>query len=292
MKIKIAGPLIMPILIAGILFVYEDSAAQRISWTGNLQYATGSYIFEDATNTFYFVNGLSVSHGRFSGNISIPYIIQDSPWISYSGTSGMIPTGGPQSGSVREGKKGNGMGDNSGRGVADRRRISLPDTSSYTQTGFGDPWVSLSFNVLSPWSITSMRIHTGLKLSVADPVNGFGTGATDASLGASVSQRLHKTFLFGEIHYWWIGDMEDLELNNSLSYGIGIGQSFTPGKWLLTGSVQGSTPIIDDFDPPMYLNLGAGYLYSGNMTFNGLITFGLSESSSDFSIGIGWDIKL
>lgn len=261
------------------------SMAQRISWSGNMQYSTGTYFFTEPVNSFYFVNGITISSGRLTASAGMPFIVQNTPWVSYT-SSGLMPTGGPQHGSVQQGRGGGGQ---MGGG---RRYIVIPDTGAYSQTGFGDPWVHLSVSLLKPGGSTSLRLTSGFKIPMADPVRGFGTGAWDAGAGLSLAQRIQKTILFADASYWWLGDMNDLELKNSLSYGVGAGRMFYPSKWMITGSLQGSTAIIDNFDPPVSVNAALGYLFSGSASVNGVISAGLSESAPDFTLGFGWDIKL
>lgn len=274
----------------GILFLLlmvlcGHAFAQRISWAGSLNYSTGSYFFTDPVNSFNISNGISISGDRFSASTSIPYIIQNTPWISYAG-SGPTPTGGPQSGSVNEGRKGGGqMG---GR----RNHIDIPDSVRYSQTGFGDPWLHASISLLEPGRFTSLRITSGLKIPLASPDRGFGTGAWDTSAGLSVTQRINKTLIFADASYWWLGDMSDLNLNNSLSYSIGAGYSFYPSNWMITTSFQGTTPVLDDYDPPASVNAGLGYMFSDKASLSSFFSVGLSESAPDFTIGFGWAVKL
>lgn len=259
--------------------------AQRISWSGNMQYSTGTYFFTEPVNSFYFVNGITISSGRLSASAGLPFIVQNTPWVSYAG-SGPMPTGGPQHGSVQQGSGG------SGQMGGGRRHIVIPDTGTYSQTGFGDPWVNLSVSLLNPGRTTSLRLTSGFKIPIVDPDRGFGTGAWDAGAGLSLAQRIQKTILFADASYWWLGDLEDLDLKNSLSYGLGVGRMFYPSKWMVTSSLQGSTAIIDNFDPPISVNAALGYLFSGTASVNGVISVGLSESAPDFTFGFGWDIKL
>src|SRR6056297_2484201 len=68
--------------------------AQELSYSGNAQFATGSYFFTEKTESFSISNGLNLSAGKVRISFSVPFITQNSPWVSY-GAAGYIPTGGP-----------------------------------------------------------------------------------------------------------------------------------------------------------------------------------------------------
>jgi len=136
--------------------------AQNVTYSGNLQFATGSYFFTERTESIYFTNSFSLSGDYMRVSLSIPYVIQSTPWISYS-PGGGIPT---------------------------------------------------------------------------------------------------------------------------------TGKSFKDGEWLVSASFFGSTKMIDDFDPPVSLNIGLGHFISSRVSFSGSVSFGLTESSPDFSAGAGWGIRL
>lgn len=266
--------------------------AQTVSWSGSGQFTTGSYFFEETTKSFYFVNGLHYTNDRVTLGANVPLIIQNSPWISYT-ARGSFPTGGTQHGAVGR-RAGNRQSGNSGMmpGMGKHGKIQLPDTTSYNQMGVGDPWLNASFSLLKPWSQTSVRITTGVKLPVASPSKGFGTGAWDAGAGFSLSQRIRDFFLLGDLSYWSYGDMDELELKDVVSYGVGVGHKSPYTNWILNGSFRGSTALIEDVDPPLSINFGAAYTYPDSRSIHVLFLIGLTESAPDFSAGIGWNLLL
>ncbi|WP_372634464.1 hypothetical protein [Fodinibius sp.] len=261
---------------------------QSLRYNGSMQMATGSYFFEENTRSFYLTNGLGIRNGRYGMSVDVPFVVQSSPWISYSRYGG-IPTGGPQHESV-----GQHYGRRTGQGMGGRRKpVDLADTASYTQSGFSDPSLSLQYQVLGSESgATALYFTTSIKFPLADPANGFGTGAWDASIGSSVSRRFDTWFTTANFMYWHFGDMPDLELKSSLTYGAGIGKSFSGGHWLVLGSFNGMTEIIDGVTPPMSATLGIGYQVGARTSLNISTSFGLSESSADVAFGGGWQVKL
>lgn len=262
------------------------AVAQQLYYDGSMQVATGSYFFEGGTQSFYLNNGLGINHSDYSASIAFPFIVQNSPWISYGSTGG-IPTGGPQNESVRQH---NGpRQDMEGQ----RRHINLTDTVSYAQSGFGDPSLSLGYKLFgSDFDKTLLHINASIKFPFADPEKGFGTGAWDIGIGGSVSHRFNTWYMTGNVAYWHFGDMSDLELNNSLSYGMGLGRTFSGGDWMVLGALNGMTTIIDDINPPLVAGMSISYRINSRTNLNTGISVGLSESSSDIMVGAGWQINL
>lgn len=267
----------------------ENSSAQTIRWQGSTSYSSGTYYFTETTGSFYVSNGLSMEFGRITGSFSVPYVVQSTPWVSYA-AAGNLPTGGTQSVEVQRSGMGSGSGGQGGR----KQTVMLTDTTSYSRASFSDPSVSLSANLLNRYSSrTSVYLNAQLKMPLSDPASGYGTGAWDGGAGLSMSQGFGASFMiFTDLMYWWMGDMEELPLNNGLSYGIGIGKLFTAAGWTASLALNGFTEIIDGVDPPLTLSAGAGVRLSEKASLNFNAGTGLSESSSDITVGFGWFVRL
>lgn len=268
-----------------------QASGQSLYYSGSMQYATGSYFFEENTRSFYLTNGLNIKNGQYSMSADFPFVVQSSPWISYNSYGG-IPTGGPQHESVGQHYT-RGSGSGQGKGEGRRQQIDLADTSSYTQSGFSDPSLSLQYQVVgSGTGPAALYLNTSVKFPLADPSNGFGTGAWDMGFGGSISRRFDTWFATANVMYWHFGDMPELELKSSLAYGAGVGKSLYGGQWLVLGSFNAMTEIIEGVNPPMSAALGIGYQVGTRTSLNVNTSFGMSESSSDIAFGGGWQIKL
>lgn len=284
-------------LILSGVFTTGRVFGQQVYYSGSAQYATGTYFFERSTNSFYLTNGIRITESGISISLNVPYMVQNTPWISYSGV-GVIPTGGPQNGTVSDmgkgrGKGGQGKGRMSYNTAAAEEAVPLIDTVSYNKYGFSDPNLYLSAR-LTPGSLTttSLYLNASTKIPLANPESGFGTGAWDFGAGLSLTQRFHTFFITADAMYWHLGDMQDLNFKDPLSFGLGLGKSLQNGKWLISGLFTGYTRIIEGYDPPMSIGMGLGYFLTRNIALNANISFGLSESSSDVGGGIGWSIRL
>jgi hypothetical protein len=277
-----------------ISVLYMPVEAQSVRWNGNISYSEGKYLFNESTGSMYINNSLSFEYGRLTITGGVPFIIQNSPWITY-GTGSGLPTGGTQHGEV--GRIGSGSGNNGsdgmGPGSGRRNRVDLTDTTSYRSSSFSDPYVSASLMLTDRYSSRfSLILNSQLKIPVASPSAGFGSGAWDGAMGLSASRSSEGGWLlFADVMYWWLGDMDELELNNALAYGAGLGKLFVGSKWMTSIALNGMTSIMEGFDPPLSLSAGAGYRVSDSKGLTLTVGKGLSESSPDLSIGIGWYIR-
>jgi len=261
--------------------------AQTVSYTGGAQYSTGSYYFENSTNSFYLSNGFSIQAGQFQASLNIPFVIQSTPWISYTEMGG-IPTGGTQNGEVTQSGRQGGQG--GGRG---RNSVTLIDTTAYKQAGFSDPTVSASLTIVSnSYRRTTLTLNSQIKIPFANPSNGFGTGAWDGGIGASFSKGVsNNLMLFANSMYWQLGDMDDLHLNNVVSYGVGVALFLISGNVMFNTSLNGMTKVAYEFAAPVSINIGTGINAHERVFISANISAGLSQAAPDIAIGLGWSVK-
>ena len=248
-----------------------------VAYTGSIQYTRGNYIFNQTTSGLFLFNGLSFSSGRLNLSASIPVIFQSTPYVSYSGV-GMLPSGGSEHDQV-SGRRGK------------NQEVILPEPVDYEQLGIGDPTVSLGLQLLKESKLfPAVQLVVQAKLPLANVAKGFGTGEWDYSGGLSFSKVLGKTFVFVDMYYWMLGDLPDLELKNTFSYSIALGQPLSGGKYALLVSYSGSTNIISEVTPPSFLGFGFSYRIDTKKSLMLNASLGLTESAPDFSVSLGWNI--
>lgn len=257
-------------------------AAQELSYIGGLQGATGDYVFGERTSSAALFTGLSLSVGRLSLMASIPVIAQTTPWVSYSGV-GPLPTGGPQSGSVRDWQRTHGR----------RRQITIPDTASYSGAGIGDPVGLASLELVrDQGAFPSLRITGGIKAPVADVDRGFGTGAWDYGGGLSLGKSAGRTMLLASAMYWSLGDLPDLVLRDVVSYGATVARSVGEGRLALMATASGSTSSVAGTDGPIQLGGGVSYRWPSGRSMMATATFGVTNTAPDASLYVGWQVPL
>lgn len=275
--------------------------AQQVVYTGSVNYATGDYIFTERTNSLYLFNGIGLSTSVFGISFNWPLIYQTTPWVSYSAVGG-IPSGdSPDStpGSGGSGGSGNRTDGRSGPDATlDAGTLVLAeepvqsDTALSSNFGIGDPNLHADvFIVREGETRPAVQLSADVKFPLADVDRGFGTGAWDFGAGLNVSKGIGRAFLTAGVAYWILGDMPDQELKNNIGYGFSAG--WLPGNRIAAVfSLAGYTRIIEGTDPPLQLSLVGSYLFSARRSLSASVGLGLTESSPDLSLAVGWRLGL
>jgi hypothetical protein len=126
--------------------------------------------------------------------------------------------------------------------------------------------------------------------SVADTAT-FGTGEWDVGAGISASQRVGRALLVGvDLTYWRIGDMETLDFRDPVS-GTASFAYLGQNNWGGGLSVTASSPTLDGYDGPAWVS-GFVQRSSGAAGWGLSASVGLTETTSDFSLGLSWRIRL
>lgn len=259
--------------------------AQEVAYTGALQFATGSYVFQQRTNSLAILSGLDWTTSRLRLWANIPIIVQNTPWVSFTGT-GMVPSGGTESTMMG--------GHNSGGGMMRRGGMMMPDSGAYVAAGFGDPTAGLSAEAFeeSDWR-PSLRVILGVKSPLATPAHGFGTGSWDYGGGLSASKRVSRTFVFADVAYWVMGDLPDLELDNVVAYSGALGRPFTAdGRVAGLVSFSGLTRLVPSLPSPRQLGIGVSYQPGSRRSIGATASFGLSDGAPDLMLAASWRMRL
>jgi hypothetical protein len=265
---------------AWALLAAGPAATAQVVYQGSAQYATGEYIFTQRTNSFYFFSGLSASFGPATVGMSVPLILQNTPWVSYGG-GGMIASGGTEHDSVG--------GHVRGRGG----RISLPDTASFAELAVGDPVGALDVKLWDERGVRpAVRAAAFAKAPLADVDRGFGTGEWDYGGGLSFAKTLGRLFLFADATYWVLGDLPALQLKDGVAYGGAVGVPLADLRWGLLASVSGSTRVVEGTDPPARIGVVLTRYLESERSVSVSGTLGVTESAPDLTLSVGWRLPL
>lgn len=253
--------------------------AQRIDYSGSIQYAAGDYLFPDRSDAVFFYNGFGIAVGRVRVSASLPFVYQRAPWIVYTevtDTSG--GAGSPDAGQDVT--------------VSSAAGFSAVDTISSEEVGLGDPLFRADLHLLSESRLLpSLRVTFDMKAPVGDVEKGFSSGAWDFAGGLSLAKSVGTTLLFADLAYWYVGDMPEVELGNSLAYGVGVGRSLVGGKLGFLASLNGNSRIQSGVAPPVQLSLGISYILDLSRSLMVSASTGLTDSAPDISFAVGWLIR-
>jgi len=237
---------------ATVLGVASPGGAQTIGYTGTVFVARSTYETE-RVGSAYFFNAVDVTGGRFRVSASIPLIRQE--------ITPLDPLADPT--------------------------VSAP----WTNAGFGDPLIRVDVLVVDDWRHALQIGAVGsLKPALVDAADGLGTGVADYAAGVSAFKAVGGTVLLADAMFWKYGDPEGIDFENSLSYSFGVGRTLGTGRWSTIASFAGFSPI-GDAPPPLLLTIGVMRLVGRTQSLAINAGFGLTDSSTDFSIGTSWRIQ-
>lgn len=254
------------------------AGAGSISYTGSLQMARGTYVFTQPTSGYFFFNGLTYASEIFTLSVTVPLIYQTTPYVSYTGL-GVLPSGGTESSAVNQ-RQG-------------REPVLVPEVVEFQQSGLGDPVFMAGLTVVKEGpAMPAIQLSGQIKAPVANVDRGFGTGEWDYSAGVGMSKKIGNVFLFADVHYWILGDLPELELQNAWSYAVSFGHAFSGGKFAVMASYSAITEVIAGVAPPSSLGLGLSVRVGRGSSLMLNAALGTSEASPDLSLSLGWSIGL
>lgn len=272
----------------------QELEGQELRWTGSTSYSSGSYVFDARTHTFSLSNGLGLTWGRFDVSASVPVLLQNSQLVSQVGGV-PIPTGGEDHGVISGRQPGETVGTRP-RGSGNGGSGSTTEVVYRDQFDLevGDPFFSTAFRLYEGTGfLRSVQAQGSAKAPLRGLDSGVGTGEWDFGAGASAFASLATgTYVFVDVSHWWYGDLPELELSDGFSYGIGLSRAVFDARGSILLSFLGAEAIIDTMDRPASLGLGASYSLESGPTLSSGFTVGLSESSPDVSVYVGWSMGI
>lgn len=253
-------------------------AAGEFLYLGGVQFATGHYDFADRTNSVYLFNGVSYSTSRWVLSASIPLIYQNTSLVSSSGP-GMLPTGTTMGGGTdHHGGHGGMMG------------TTTVSAESADEVGIGDPFVRADVTVFGDRSsAASAGVAAVVKAPVAELE--FGTGEWDYGAGVTGRYLVGRYMVSSSVIYWEMGEPDGVGFDNPFAYDVSAYRRF--GRRLSAGvSLSGYTQIIENVDPFRQLGLSLMYMPAPSRSLSGGIVFGMTESTPDVGVTVGWGLTL
>lgn len=270
--------------------------AQDTEWTLGASTAAGRYIFDQTTLTHVLTLGGALNGDSWRLGATLPLVIQNSAAVTFIGGT-PLPTGGGGGGPL--------AGRGTGERLPMRRRTSallsppgaaavaidsIADEPGPYTTQLGDPVLTAS-RTWGAAGISPHRFTTNLfvKLPLADPNSGVGTGAVDAGGSLSYGYATGRTFLFADAGWWHIGDLPALPLRDIASGSLGLGRALdAAARWTALASVSGGTSVVENLEAPVSAGLMLGYLTAPGRSLSVGLTIGLSESTPDWTASLGW----
>ncbi len=274
-------------LLKSIHFVFAVVFAATISlygqngWSVNtsLQYAKGDYLSSETLYTWYLYGGVRYEYNNFSAALSVPFIASNGEDVSQFGSiyiPNYMGSGSPGTGNMGGHSGGHTMGNSS------------PTSSPIEHYGIGDLYLFANYNILNQFT-SPLGISLGgfIKFPTASTANGFGTGKFDLSLSGTLRKSLGKFLVYATGGYIFIGDPDSIDYKDPVTLEAGIGKFFGEGDFSLLLSYSIYSKILDIYERPQQLSLGANIKSNDKVTYTLIASAGLSNSTPDFAVSAG-----
>lgn len=271
MTSKIQNAILGKPAIAGfllILFFFSKSMFAQTGWyfTSSVQLSGGKYVFDSYNRVYSVYSGMRYQGENFGITASIPFVSSNNKNVSQS--SGMMVTAGTNV---------------SNTGIS----------QSGMNTGFGDLYGYFDYKIISDFEKEiDVYVNAQVKVPTAATRMNIGTGKYDFGSSVSLKKSLDDFIGIVDLGYLNIGDPDSVTYKNPFTYGIGIGKFFNYGKYSLLLYYTGYTKIVDSYDAPQQISLGANYRSSETIILSVIGSAGRGNFAPDFTLSGGIRFKL
>jgi hypothetical protein len=133
-------------------------------------------------------------------------------------------------------------------------------------------------------------VEASAKAPLNDLESGVGTGEWDYAIGGTAALAVLGAFVFLDAAYWRYGDLPEIELQDGLSLGAGIGVPVSRRVWI-SAMASRSSRILATTEPPSSVAAGVSF-QAGGVGWSLMAGTGLSESAGGLSVSVGWRVPL
>jgi hypothetical protein len=251
--------LILPLLTSSFCG-YASANEGQWKYSSGIDYSTGNY--NDSVNTTILYIPFSV--GYKEGNLSAKIT---TAWLSIDGPGNVI--GGGDGGVILPGSGG----------------------STNTQSGVGDTWFSLTYEMdIVPTEYGYLDVTGKIKIPTADEDKGLGTGRVDQTLQLDYLYPLDQLTPMATVAYKRKGDPSGIELKNVLYLSVGADWRHSNNTHIgasLDIQQASASGVDDSVELFSYLNHKVNKRWSLTPYFY----LGLSSSSPDVGGGLQFTYK-
>lgn len=273
---------LLVVLSAG-LWSARLAAQGTILLMGEARFAAGRYGTDRTVSTVSVSAGVVVTTGRLRWWATVPIVFQDASSVRTLGggmvpvDSGLVARSGGSSGGMMSGASQSGMG-MAGSGVG-----------MLGNAGIGDPLLRLDMTLWgTPGSARAVSVFTAVKVPLARPSDGFGSGRWDEAIGASVVQHRGALSLFADAAYWNIGRVAAEPYRDAVVGAVTLARTLQGERQRLFASFVATTPFAQGLDGSRQLGLGWIRMAPDGRALSLSATAGLSAAAPAMAIALGW----
>lgn len=273
-RVRPVRPLALALLIVGG-WSAPLVAQGTVTLVGGTQFAAGRYGTERTVSTLSVSAGAVATAGRWRWWATVPFVFQDAASVRTIG-GGMVPVDSAMNG--RSGGSAGGMmnGGSGGGGMAGN-------------AGVGDPLVRLDVTLRgAPGSARTFAVFAAVKVPIARPSDGFGSGRWDEAIGASVAHHRGGLSLYADAAVWNIGRVAAEPYRDAVVGTVTLARTLGGTRQRIFGTLIATTPFVNGLDGSRQLGVGWSRMASDGRTLSVSATAGLSEAAPAAMIALGW----
>jgi len=263
------------------LIVFSNASIAQGSFMGNatLQVVGGNFLDGAHYVSTYVYGGLRYQEKRFNLNANIP--------IVFAGNGSFTQVGGIYIPNRHDGEDTGGMWhDNS-----NDHGSMMDDTNgmmSSLNPGIGDLYLYGSYKLLlQENALPEFSLDSYIKFPTATSSLNIGTGKFDFNLAVSLRKTFNRFLFYTQLGYLFVGKTEGTDVVNPVTFSIGIGVYPGNGNHALFLGYDSYSTIVKGFASPKQIAIGYNYIVSPTLSYSFISSFGLNNSTSDFSLSGG-----
>jgi hypothetical protein len=266
-----------------ICAVTNTTAQGRFSINTSLAAVGGNLSDSSYSMAYYLYGCLRYQAQDYYLSLSVPLVFNSSG--SFTQLGGMFfPNGTGDGGNI-----GGGMHGSGGQGSM----MNGGEGMSSLNAGIGDMYLYGSYTLIKETNTLPAFSTDGfIKFPTASPSLNIGTGNFDFSIAMSVRKYLGTFLFFMQGGYLFLGNSDESDIENPITFSVGIGNNFGGGNHLLLIGYDSYSTIVTGFASPKQLSLGYTYIISPKLGYTMIGSAGLNNSTSDYIISVGLNFNL
>lgn len=227
--------------------------------SSSVQISGGSYVSETYNNLYSLYGGLRYQTENFGLSISVPVIGNH---LNYSTIVNSQPLGNNQ----------------------------MMNSMDF---GLGDLYFYTDFKLLSEASgYADLYFNTSIKFPTASSNINLSSDEFDFGFSIALKKSFNSFIVFIDAGYLYTGNPASFNYKNPFSYGIGAGKFFSYGKYSLFIYYNGYSKILDQYEPPQQISIGANYLTNSQIIFSIVAAAGIGDFTPDYTLSGGIRFRL
>jgi hypothetical protein len=159
---------------------------------------------------------------------------------------------------------------------------------SSLNAGIGDLYLYGSYKLLlQENALPEVSLDGFIKFPTATNSLNIGTGKYDFNVAVSLRKTINRFLFYTQLGYLFVGKTEGTDVVNPLTFSIGIGVYLGKGNHALFAGYDSYSTLVNGFAAPKQFALGYNYIVSPTLSYSFISSFGLNNSTSDFSLSGG-----